>query len=156
MRMVYAPALNPVVSPTLSANDRRCVARLGKSAGKLLMATLQGQSRVFDTVAVHIMAPSEKLARLSTVNRILGNARARTAAQLGSVCAGVTPYNRSPAELLTQLERRSGCVLSATYFHISVNCPTPQCGDGIVDGAEACDDANGIDADGCRSDCSLP
>jgi cysteine-rich repeat protein len=32
----------------------------------------------------------------------------------------------------------------------------PECGDGIVDPGEACDDANNHDDDGCRNNCSLP
>ena len=31
-----------------------------------------------------------------------------------------------------------------------------RCGNGIVDGHEACDDGNGVEGDGCRSDCTLP
>jgi len=34
-------------------------------------------------------------------------------------------------------------------------CITPVCGDGFVEGAEQCDDANGTDGDGCDSDCTF-
>lgn len=33
---------------------------------------------------------------------------------------------------------------------------TPQCGDGIVDADEACDDGNDVDDDGCRNNCTVP
>lgn len=33
---------------------------------------------------------------------------------------------------------------------------TPSCGDGQLDPGEACDDGNGVDDDGCQSDCTLP
>ena len=33
---------------------------------------------------------------------------------------------------------------------------TGVCGDGVVEGAEACDDANFVDGDGCDSNCTLP
>jgi cysteine-rich repeat protein len=34
--------------------------------------------------------------------------------------------------------------------------PPPSCGDGIVDNDEQCDDANAIDDDGCKNNCTLP
>lgn len=34
--------------------------------------------------------------------------------------------------------------------------PLPDCGDGIQDGAEECDDGNGIDNDSCTNACTLP
>ncbi len=33
--------------------------------------------------------------------------------------------------------------------------PAPACGDGIVNGAEQCDDANAVDGDGCTNACTL-
>jgi cysteine-rich repeat protein len=30
------------------------------------------------------------------------------------------------------------------------------CGDGVVDAGESCDDGNGVDADGCTNDCTIP
>lgn len=156
LRMIYAPALNPVVAPGLSASERRCIAQIGMNASKLVMATVREQSRLFDTVATHIMPPSEKLGRLAAANRLLAGARLQMAERTSPACARLAVYGRDPLEFLTLLERRSACVLSPLYSHVSIACPTPVCGDGIVDGAEACDDANGTDADGCRSDCTVP
>jgi len=34
--------------------------------------------------------------------------------------------------------------------------PMPVCGNGVVEGDEACDDGNNDDADGCEADCTLP
>lgn len=31
----------------------------------------------------------------------------------------------------------------------------PGCGDGKVDAAEACDDGNAVDGDGCAKDCTI-
>jgi cysteine-rich repeat protein len=33
------------------------------------------------------------------------------------------------------------------------DCTKPRCGDGILDGGEACDDGNTVDGDGCSADC---
>src|SRR6185436_403699 len=30
------------------------------------------------------------------------------------------------------------------------------CGDGVVNGGEACDDGNAVDTDGCHNDCTIP
>ena len=156
LRMLYAPALNPVTAPSLSSSDRHCIAHVGSAASKLLMAAVNDRSRVFDAVAVHILAPSQKLGRLTAVNRRLATVGDRMAARLTDVCAGAQVYDGDPTTLLPLLERRSACVLSSVYFHTSVLCQIAVCGDGIVDGSEECDDANGIDADGCRSDCTHP
>lgn len=155
LRMVYAPALNPVQGPALSRSDRHCIAHVGASASKLLMATVHEHSRVFDTVAVHILMPSQKLGRLSRANQRLAAVRNRMEPRMSTFCDGATVYDGDPGASLALLERRSSCVLSSVYFHTSVTCPIAVCGDGIVDGDEECDDGNGIDADGCRSDCRV-
>ena len=51
-----------------------------------------------------------------------------------------------------------GCVLfsaSGNVGVIDVNATTSVCGDGILEGSEACDDGNVTDGDGCRADCSI-
>lgn len=35
-----------------------------------------------------------------------------------------------------------------------LDCTIPRCGDGVVDGGEACDDGNTIAGDGCAADCT--
>lgn len=154
LRMVYAPALNPIIAPGLSRSDRQCIAHAGTASSKLLMATIHDQSRVFDAAATYILTPSQKLGRFNSTNQRLTALREKMAARLTAVCAGATVYDRDPGRLLMRLDRRSACVLSSVYFHISVLCPVPICGDGIVDTGEVCDDGNGVDADGCRSDCT--
>lgn len=155
LRMLYAPALNPVAAPGLSSSDRHCITHVGSAASKLLMAAIDDRSRVFDAVAVHILGPSQKLGRLNVVNQRIAAVAERMGARLTEGCAGATVYDGDPAAVLPLLDRRSACVLSSVYFHTSSLCPTPVCGDGIVDGTEECDDANGIDVDGCRSDCTF-
>jgi cysteine-rich repeat protein len=156
LRMLYAPALNPVVRPGLSRGQRDCIAHVGRAASKLLMATVHDHTRVFDAAAVHILTPSQKLGRLSHVNARLALMRTRMAAHLTDACPSTQLYGRGFADLLALLDRRSACVLSSVYFHTSVPCPIPVCGDGIVDSGELCDDGNAVDSDGCRSNCTVP
>jgi cysteine-rich repeat protein len=47
-----------------------------------------------------------------------------------------------------------GYSTGAGSFTLSVNRRVPVCGDGITDGAEACDDTNTNGGDGCAADCS--
>jgi cysteine-rich repeat protein len=156
LRMVYAPALNPIMAPALSRSDRHCIEHVGAASGKLLMARVHDHSRVFDNVAAHILAPSEKLARFATANQRLTAMRDKMTLRMGDACEGATVYDGDPGAVLGHLERRSACVLSSVYFHTSVICPVAVCGDGIVDSGELCDDGNGVDSDGCRSDCTVP
>jgi cysteine-rich repeat protein len=154
MRTVYGPALNSVTAPTLSAADRACITHLGAAADKILHATLREEGRVFDAASVRILSPSQKLGLLSDARERMAAARQRMAGHMAEACAG-TVYGDTGA-LLDLLDRRKNCVLSAVYFiDFSLRCPIPVCGDGIVDTGEECDDGNGIDADGCLSDCRL-
>jgi len=36
-----------------------------------------------------------------------------------------------------------------------LDCTVPRCGDGVLDGGEACDDGNAVPGDGCSADCRL-
>jgi cysteine-rich repeat protein len=155
MRTVYGPVLNTVTAPALSPADRACITHVGMAASKMLSATLREESRVFDAAAVRILPPSQKLALLSGARQRLTTARQHMAGHMSKPCAGATVYDRHPEQLLSMLDRRGACVLSAVYFHTSVICPSPICGDGIVDTGEECDDGNGIDVDGCLGDCTL-
>jgi cysteine-rich repeat protein len=64
-------------------------------------------------------------------------------------------YGRSPEEWVEALAARSDCIANATYFQTAVSCPFPECGNGIKELDEACDDGNRLDGDGCRNDCTV-
>jgi len=58
---------------------------------------------------------------------------------------GVTGMTGTTAGSTTVVESSGGDVTED---------PSPVCGDGVMAGEEECDDANEIEADGCRSDCT--
>ena len=47
-----------------------------------------------------------------------------------------------------------GCAVDCTFDTSDCSGPGPVCGNGQVEGLEACDDGNTDDCDGCRGDCS--
>jgi cysteine-rich repeat protein len=47
-----------------------------------------------------------------------------------------------------------GCQVDCTYDTSDCAGSGPMCGNGLVEGLEACDDSNTDDCDGCRGDCS--
>jgi cysteine-rich repeat protein len=132
-----------------------CRATASDLARKLVRYVSTGNRRALDRIAKRILSPSAKLALIS-------GARTR-AARAGEMCVGWLRrdcpafdaiYGRSPEEWVEALAVRSDCVANATYFQTAVSCPFPECGNGIEERDEECDDGNGVDTDVCRNDCS--
>jgi cysteine-rich repeat protein len=153
--MVYAPRGFVFEPGNSSATERRCVSQTAEMSIKLLGFTLRTMTRVFDPIGIQVLGPSQKIALLTRANQRLSVAKQKLAAHLAGECPSFAQrYGRDPGAFLAALERRSDCLVGLMYYQTSVDCPLPVCGDGIREAGEECDDANGVDADGCRSDCT--
>jgi cysteine-rich repeat protein len=77
-------------------------------------------------------------------------------------CIEVQDNTTQPSTLLLDY-RDSPILLSydprvtegSTEVDITVNCIIPECGDGVLEGAETCDDENNTDGDGCSASCQV-
>jgi CSLREA domain-containing protein len=64
-----------------------------------------------------------------------------------------TADNPDPRCDARRLCDRPGASTKVIEVHAGLNCET--CGNGVIEGAEECDDGNTIDGDGCSADCRL-
>jgi len=88
----------------------------------------------------------------------------------GETSTGDTPPSAESTDAQTSTGAPSACgnsILEADeecddgldngqYGHCAFDCggPGPRCGDGVVNGVEACDELNQFDMDGCNTDCT--
>jgi cysteine-rich repeat protein len=90
--------------------------------------------------------------------RIDGTVTARafsstTAAEDGQISL-TFPENRPPAYGARGAVRPEPKLLPSSYDPVDFS-PCPSCGNGVVEGAEECDDGNVTDCDGCDSNCTF-
>jgi cysteine-rich repeat protein len=70
----------------------------------------------------------------------------------------MTVYSGGPSQgswTLNVYDDTSGDLGSLTMWRLAMCVAPTLCGDGVVDGAEACDDGNNTNNDGCSSTCTL-
>jgi cysteine-rich repeat protein len=58
------------------------------------------------------------------------------------------------AELLANLARQAPCFGGGMYVQDALVCPAPECGNGVREGGDPCDDGNRRDGDDCSATCS--
>lgn len=148
---LYAPARGGAVSAATAS----CLSATATYGRKVMWFALQREVPVMERIATRLVPVEEKQATILRVNQELSADRARWSAGLLAACPAFDAvYGRSPDSLLRTLKQRVDCVLSRTYVHSSVACLPQVCGNGIPEGTEACDDGNGVDDDGCQTDCT--
>ncbi len=148
---VYAPTrAGPV-----SADAARCMSAAAAYGRKVMWFALQREVPVMERIATRLFSTDDKLAAILKVGQELSADRARWSAGLLAACPEFAQvYGRDADGFLRTLKQRVDCVLSRTYVHSAVSCPTQVCGNGIPEGTEACDDGNADDGDACRNDCT--
>jgi cysteine-rich repeat protein len=56
-------------------------------------------------------------------------------------------------QFLADVGTRADCLVGGVYVQDQLRCPAPQCGNGMEEAGEECDDGNADDTDTCRADC---
>ena len=62
-------------------------------------------------------------------------------------------YGRELTVFLEDISNQADCLSEYVYIQDTVVCPAPQCGNGVEEPDEECDDGNDFEGDGCRADC---
>jgi cysteine-rich repeat protein len=153
---VFAPALVGGSVAAVGEAKRTCVAVAGPRAAKLLRYSMRARQRALDQIASTRMDPGQKQAALELARQRIARARGKTAQQIGAVCSPrqfENAYGTDVNTFLSSVTAQSDCLGQYIYVQDAVLCPAPQCGNGVQEPGEECDDGNDFDGDGCRGDC---
>lgn len=139
----------------VSEAERACMQAATTAAAHLLAEALRTKRTVLHAVAVAARRPGETgllqnraRARMARLRTVLGD-------RLPSRCPDFAAlYRQSPTRFLVNVELRAECVLFGSHYQAAYPCPRPECGNGVREGFEECDDANRNDHDACRNDCT--
>ncbi|MEW5850368.1 MAG: DUF4215 domain-containing protein [Myxococcota bacterium] len=66
-------------------------------------------------------------------------------------CSRLTYVASSDGDYLVRIRALAGAVVPS--YRVVLRVMTPECGNGVVEGAEACDDGNALPGDGCSPTC---
>ncbi|MDX9720543.1 MAG: DUF4215 domain-containing protein [Myxococcota bacterium] len=126
--------------------EASCTERTGSAEAKFEIPLLAGQ----------ILKISEHGSLDSVISLLEGTCDDTTACLVSSDSAettGVTYTATADITIFAIVEAWSST--STSPFDIRISVRTPGCGDGIVEGAEECDDGELLDGDGCSASCEL-
>ncbi|MDX2170663.1 MAG: hypothetical protein SF182_26560 [Deltaproteobacteria bacterium] len=141
------------VDPITSA----CVRATAVESTRLLRFAMRAQQQALDRIAASTSLSAPQKQRLvDWAHARVARAQAGSAAQIGAVCSDadfVDTYGRSAAEYLSEIAQQSGCMAGFVYVQDAIVCPPAECGNGVQEQGEECDDGNDFEGDGCRGDC---
>ncbi len=141
-------------NPTPDAGDQ-FGASLAVVGGGILVGAPRDDEGAADTGAAHLFDASTGVLRQTLRNPAQGGfdrfgaaVAPREAGALVGAPGVSRVYAFTPSATPLAAARRARTLAAAAYDVV--------CGNGLVEGAEACDDGNTIDADDCHNDCTLP
>jgi len=156
MFMLYPSQLTVRAAAGNDDTTAQCMIRVSALNQKVLDHLMRMKGRTLERIAFRVLGPSVKIAMISRVEARAARVLDRLAARLHQECTGFQEiYGYTPRDLLGRLGRRGDCVVQATCFQTAISCPAAECGNGIWEFGEACDDGNDVETDECRSDCTL-
>ena len=135
-----------------------CMSATAATATRLLRVAFRSRMRALDRIARAALAPSQKLTIIARSTATIDRAREAMRQRLAGYCPNdrfAALYGRSADVILALIAQRGDCLGGAAYVQNAVLCPPAVCGNGMVEPAEQCDDANTVGGDGCDSTCHL-
>ena len=156
MSAAFGPAM---VAGTVGGVDEpkaSCVQAGAEEATRLLRFGMRTYAKVLDRIAALNLPVEEKERLVAWAERRIGRTRARSRAALTAACGEddfTAAYRRSVDTYLGDIVSQAACMQQFVYVQDAVRCPTAQCGNGVQEPNEECDDGNDFEGDGCRSDC---
>ena len=133
-----------------------CLEAGAARATELLRFAAREQRAPFDRIASRPMVPEEKFGAVARGEERAVRARASVAARAAAGCdaaAFAALYGHSIEQFLAHVGTRADCLVGGVYVQDQLRCPAPQCGNGMEEAGEECDDGNADDTDTCRADC---
>lgn len=154
---VYAPALRGGTVTATPQPAQNCVRAAASASAKLFDFSVRAHQRSFDRIASMQLSPAEKHQLVRRATDAIERVSAGLALKLGGDCSEAdfaTTYGRTTQDYLAGVAAQSGCHAQYVYVQNAILCPVTECGNGIQEPTEQCDDGNGSDEDGCRGDCT--
>lgn len=148
----YAPSRVVLAAPATA----ECMEASAAYSRRIIRFVLKRATPVMERMATLAFQPPEKTAMTLQLGRELAATRARWIEGLSAACPQfVNVYGRSAESFARTMKQRADCVLSKTYVNSAVSCPLQECGNGIPEEGESCDDGNQNDLDACPNDCGV-
>jgi len=139
--------------------EQSCIRASARTASRVLRFALRVQQRALNRIAAGNLTPSEKQLELQRAEQMTERVRSRARQRLLFVCSQSdfeSIYGRSIDTVLDSVSHRAACVNGSMYLvDGAVDCPAAECGNGVEEPGEECDDGNDFDGDACLGDCTL-
>jgi len=156
--VVYGPVRDGDFVRLSDAQTRLCIEGMARAATRLLRVAIRARLQVLDRIAANDVPPSRKEALLERSAALIERFRTHVQHAVETQCgaaAFTATYHHDAAQLLTLVAQRADCLAAAVYVQTGVNCPSAECGNGMQEPPEQCDDGNLVDGDGCSSTCGI-
>jgi cysteine-rich repeat protein len=154
---VWGPVM--VGGSVAAANDREraCLESSSRAATRLLRFALRVQQRALDRIAGEDLTTKQKDFELARARQFVARISDRARARLAFECPEdlfSSIYGRGIGTVLDAVAQRAECVNGFVYVvDGATQCPAPECGNGVQENGEECDDGNAFEGDACLSDC---
>jgi cysteine-rich repeat protein len=151
---VFRPV--PADPTGLSSVERTCIAAAAQSATKLLHVSFRSREHLLDRIAQRAFSPARKRQMLDASSLEIAGRSAQLASEQANRCpapAFAALYGVDVTTFLATIASRGDCLGGDSYAQAGVLCPLPQCGNGMREPGEDCDDANVEDGDACPATC---
>jgi cysteine-rich repeat protein len=163
-REVDTAALSAVTLPlpddaALATDEvRTCVRATADATTHLLHRAFRSRQWILNRISQKGYAPARKRAMAERSTASIARDVAKLTNAVTSVCpadAFQRTYGRDAETFLTRIASRGDCLAGRTYAQGTIVCPPAECGNGMREPGERCDDGNTIAGDGCSSRCDF-
>jgi cysteine-rich repeat protein len=145
--------------PSLATDEvRTCVRAAAAATTPLLHGAFRSRQWLLDRLAQKGYSPPRKRVMVARSSASVDGDAAQLAASLTAACpadAFLRTYGRDAKTFLAAIATRGDCLAGRTYAQGTLVCPPAQCGNGMREPGERCDDGNTAGGDGCSAVCNF-
>ncbi len=155
---IWGPIMVGGTIASAGESEALCVDSSARAAARVLRFSLRAQQRALDRIAANDFTLRRKEFELERARTLVDRIRARAIQRLRAQCPDTDftdIYGRDIETVLSSVAERAECINSFVYIvEGAAQCPEPECGNGVQEADEQCDDGNDFDGDACLNDCT--